>query len=164
MKIDLNKKTSFLNYTTLIWLVNDEPARLFRISAWTLTLVVWIWNSLQGQTADLAEIWSTSLWRSEVKWSSEFHGRHFRFGWRDQIGYEWPSRLTRSYMDLARSPWCYGYRRRKWTRRHEFKSWTSLIAFYKALIPLGKVSIQLFSLQLWINSRKDWVLQPWWGN
>ena len=26
--------------------------------------------------------------------------------------------------------WCNGYRRRKWTRRHEFKSWTRLIAFH----------------------------------
>ena len=24
--------------------------------------------------------------------------------------------------------------------------------------------IQLFSLQLWVNSRTDWVLQRWWGN
>ena len=40
------------------------------------------------------------------------------------------------------------YRRRKWTRRHEFKSWTRLITFHIALIPLGKVWIQLFSLQL----------------
>ena len=63
-----------------------------------------------------------------------------------------------------RCPWCSRYRRRKWTRRHEFKSWTRLIAFYIALIPLGKVWIQLFSLQLWVNSRTDWVLQPWWGN
>ena len=46
-------------------------------------------------------------------------------------------------------------RRRKWTRRHEFKSWTRLIAFHIALIPLGKVWIQLFSLQLWVNSRAD---------
>ena len=50
---------------------------------------------------------------------------------------------------------CNGYRRRKWTRRHEFKSWTRLIAFHIALIPLGKVWIQLFSLQLWVNSRTD---------
>ena len=61
-------------------------------------------------------------------------------------------------------PWCNGYRRRKWTRRLQFKSWTRLIAFHIALIPLGKVWIQLFSLQLWVNSRTDWVLQPWWGN
>ena len=54
-----------------------------------------------------------------------------------------------------RCPWCNGYRRRKWTRRHEFKSWTRLIAFHIALIPLGKVWIQLFSLQLWLNSRID---------
>ena len=52
-------------------------------------------------------------------------------------------------------PWCNGYRRRNWTRRHEFKSWTRLIAFHIALIPLGKVWIQLFSLQLWVNSRAD---------
>ena len=56
---------------------------------------------------------------------------------------------------LGRCPWCSRYRRRNWTRRHEFKSWTRLIAFHIALIPLGKVWIQLFSLQLWLNSRTD---------
>ena len=61
-------------------------------------------------------------------------------------------------------PWCNGYRRKKWTRRNEFKSWTRLIAFNIALTPLRKVWIQLFPLQLWVNSRTDWVLQPWWGN
>ena len=30
-----------------------------------------------------------------------------------------------------------------------------LIAFHIALIPLGKVRIQLFSLQIWVNSRAD---------
>ena len=52
-------------------------------------------------------------------------------------------------------PWCSRNRCRKWTRRHEFKSWTRLIAFHITLIPLGKVWIQLFSLQLWVNSRTD---------
>ena len=56
---------------------------------------------------------------------------------------------------LWRFPWCSRYRRRKWTRRYEFKSWTILIAFHIALIPLGKVWIQLFSLQLWVSSRTD---------
>ena len=56
---------------------------------------------------------------------------------------------------LWRCPWCNCYRPRKWTRRHEFKSWTRLIAFHIALIPLGKVWIQLVSLQLWVNSRTD---------
>ena len=56
---------------------------------------------------------------------------------------------------LWRCPWCNGYRRRKWTRWHEFKSWTRLIAFHIALIPLGKVWIQLFFLRLWANSRAD---------
>ena len=63
-----------------------------------------------------------------------------------------------------RCSWGNGYRRRKWTRRHEFKSWTRLITFHIALIPLGKVWIQLFSLQLWVNSRTDSFLQPWGGN
>ena len=65
---------------------------------------------------------------------------------------------------FCRCPWCNGYRRRKWTRRKEFKSWTRLIAFHIGLISLGKVWIQLLSLQLWVNSRIDWFLQPWWGN
>ena len=62
------------------------------------------------------------------------------------------------YSSLSSSwkcPWCNGYRRRKWTRRHESKSLTTMIAFHIALIPLGKVWIQLFSLQLWVNSRAD---------
>ena len=54
-----------------------------------------------------------------------------------------------------RCPWCNGYRRRKWTRRHEFKSWTKLIAFHIALIPFGKVWILLFSLKLWVSSGAD---------
>ena len=41
---------------------------------------------------------------------------------------------------------CNGYRRKKWTQWHEFKSWTRLIAFHIALVPLGKIWIQLFSL------------------
>ena len=61
-------------------------------------------------------------------------------------------------------PGCNGYRRRKCTRRHEFKSWTRLIAFHIALILLGKVWIQIFSLQLWVNSCANWVFQTWWGN
>ena len=63
--------------------------------------------------------------------------------------------------EFGRCPWCNGYRRRKWTRRLEFKFWTRMIAFHIALIPLGNLWIQLFSLQLWVNSRTDWVLQPW---
>ena len=75
-----------------------------------------------------------------------------------------PPHQSISYHQHCRCPWCNCYRRRKWTRRHEFKSWTRLIAFHIALIPLGKVWIRLFSLQLWVNSRTDCVLPPWWGN
>ena len=39
---------------------------------------------------------------------------------------------------LRRYPWCNGYHRWKWTRRLEFKSWTRMIAFHIALIPMGK--------------------------
>ena len=69
----------------------------------------------------------------------------------------WSSILLQEVWRLFpwRCPWCNGYRHRKWTRRPEFKSWTRLIAFHIALIPLGKVWIQLFSLQLWVNSRAD---------
>ena len=41
---------------------------------------------------------------------------------------------------------------------------TDIALIHMALIPLGKVWIQLFSLQLWVNSRTDWILQPWWDN
>ena len=68
------------------------------------------------------------------------------------VGYFMPKPLD------WRCPWCNCYRRWKWARRHEFKSWTWPIAFRIALIPSGKVWIQLFSLQLWVNSRTDWVL------
>ena len=67
------------------------------------------------------------------------------------VRYDWEI----GHYQLWRCPWCNGYRLRKWTRRHEFKSWTRLIAFHIALIPLGKVWIQLFSVQLWVNSRAD---------
>ena len=36
-----------------------------------------------------------------------------------------------------RFTWCNGYRRRKWTRRHEFKSWTRLIVFHISTNTLG---------------------------
>ena len=59
--------------------------------------------------------------------------------------------------DLNTRLWCNGYRCRKCTRRHEFKSWTRLTAFHIALIPFGKVWIHSFSLQLWVNSRTNWL-------
>ena len=52
------------------------------------------------------------------------------------------------------------YRHRKWTWATEFKSWTRMIAFHIVLIPLGKVWIQQFSLQLWVNSWEEWIHKP----
>ena len=65
-------------------------------------------------------------------------------------------RCDRAYMCMWKCPWCNGYRRWKWIRRYEFKSSTRLLAFHIALISLGKVWIQLFSYQLWVNNRPDW--------
>ena len=40
--------------------------------------------------------------------------------------------------ERERCPWYNGYCRRKWTQRHEFKSWTRLIAFSHSPNTLGK--------------------------
>ena len=42
--------------------------------------------------------------------------------------------------------WWSGYHRMKWTERHEFITWTRLLAFPIELKLFGKVGIQLFSL------------------
>ena len=70
-------------------------------------------------------------------------------------GYPFHPIFNSSSLVLWRCPWSNGYRRRNWTRWHKLKSWMRLIAFHIALIPLGKVWIQLFSLQLWVNSGTD---------
>ena len=56
---------------------------------------------------------------------------------------------------VRRCSWCNGYRR----RRPEFKSRTCLFTFPMA-DTLGKICIQIFSLQLWVNSMTEWALQP----
>ena len=83
-----------------------------------------------------------------VAWNSSSVNSH-------RLTTSWPLIIFPYWFFFWRWPWCNCYRRRKWIRRHEFKSWTWLIAFHIALIPLGKVWIQLFSFQLWVNSRTD---------
>ena len=51
-------------------------------------------------------------------------------------------------------PWCNCYCW-KWTWQPDFKPSARLFAFHIVLIPLGKVWIQLFSLQIRANSRVD---------
>ena len=54
-----------------------------------------------------------------------------------------------------RCPWCNGYRHGNGhgdTSSNPGREW---LHFHIALIPSGKVLIQLFSLQLWVNSRAD---------
>ena len=41
---------------------------------------------------------------------------------------------------------------------HDQKSWIRLFEFHIVQILMGKVWIQLLSLQLWVNSRVDWAL------
>ena len=38
-----------------------------------------------------------------------------------------------------------------------------MFAFYIVLIPLGKMQLQLFFLQLCVKSRVDWSLEHWYG-
>ena len=53
---------------------------------------------------------------------------------------------------------CHSYRRHKGIQQPELKSWAILFEFYITPIPLGKIWIELFSLQMWVNSRVNWVL------
>ena len=55
------------------------------------------------------------------------------------------------------------YRRKRWTRRPKFKSSTRIFALHVALIALGKVWIQQFSSQPWVD-RTDWAFESCSGN
>ena len=92
-------------------------------------------------------------WRKRIKYIRADSATWWRWWWWCLHTVKWSQGLL--FGTMIFKPWCNGYGRRKWTRRHEFKSWTRLIAFHIALIPLGKVWIQLFSVQLWVNSRAD---------
>ena len=61
------------------------------------------------------------------------------------------------------SKWnCYHYR--TWNWWSEFKSWMRLLVFHISLMLLCKVWIHLYALQLWVNSRANWVLVTVYGN
>ena len=90
-----------------------------------------------------------------LEWTTAGIGLHVNAHKTEDMCYNQTGDITTLDFKKWRCPWCSRYRRRKWTRRHEFKSWMRLIAFHIALIPLGKIRIQLFSLQLWVNSRTD---------
>ena len=50
-----------------------------------------------------------------------------------------------------RTPWCNGYRRKKWRLWPEIKFWTSMFPFLIGIIPLGTEWIQPLSVQLWVK-------------
>ena len=120
-----------------------------RAHKWCTPMDPHIWPGKSRTTRSYVRIWDVALKTCQRRWTIERSGER-------GSGISMPA--------AWRCPWCNGYRRWKWTRWNEFKSWTKLTAFHLVLIPLGKVWIQLFSLQLWVNSRTDWVLQPWWDN
>ena len=66
----------------------------------------------------------------------------------------WEVILTFTFHILWKCLRCNNYYNRKWT----LKSWTRLFAFRIVLVLLRTSCIQLSSLQLWVNSRADWVL------
>ena len=74
------------------------------------------------------------------------------------LGQSYSSAEMQSVYSAAPASWWNIYRCRKRTRQPESKSWTRLFVFHVALIYLGKVGIQLLSLQLQVNRRVDWTL------
>ena len=53
------------------------------------------------------------------------------------------------YLSIRRRWWCNIYCHWTWIRQIQFKSWKPLVAFHVALIPLGKVWIQLSTSSYW---------------
>ena len=107
-----------------------------------------IFFSLSDSTNSFESTLSLSLWTSIPIASVKFSRLHVMSTNLNLTIWCWNSFTIDAY--IWRCPWCNGYRRRKWTRWHEIKSWTRLIAFHIALIPLRKVWIQL-----WVNSRYE---------
>ena len=127
-------------------------------------------NGMHGEKSECYVLFWTNLRNDNSRGSSctaNYIPSHKAFKWNELHMWGIIGKVKKkliSNVTFWMGPWCNGYCRRKWTRRLEFKTWTRLIAFHVAQIPLGKVWIQLFSLQLWVNGRTDRVLQPWWGN
>ena len=56
---------------------------------------------------------------------------------------------SRFYFHFPRYPWCNTHRRRKWTRRHEFKSWRlGLVLFYGISTIVGYLMQKSFFLHI----------------
>ena len=136
---------------------------LLLVLKWFIIIFLKFFNSLarSGYFSRYLPYFTFSQLSAVIRWRVVFFSLFFITGSSILSGTVWSVSLSKSQRTLCVSfprigwmcPWCNGYRRRKWTRWHKFKSWTRLIAFNMALIPLGKVWIQLFSLQL--SSRTD---------
>ena len=139
---------SYLEYFFVKWGISSKPVSYSGILVnWRSTVKrLWLWQiKCSGNNAFF--VWRAKSFPKNLLYCKLLHGKRLQVWVPCFIAYE---------------PLCYSFR--KWTRRHEFKSWTRLMAFHKVLIPLGKVWIHLFSLQLWVNNWADWVLQPWLDN
>ena len=131
-------------YTTATW----TPLPFQKPSSWN-------WCTLLLNVSSSALMTPCTCKLTESFWGAPWEPRYriYLLGFRRRDCSK-PS-TNHYFTNRWRCPWCNGYRHRIWTRRYEFNSWTRLISFHIALIPLGKVWIQLFSLQLWVNSRTD---------
>ena len=81
--------------------------------------------------------------RKRKKREKNFWNNNFKIIWSKLCWFIWCTRpqfpASELWLCHWRCPWCNGYRRRKWTRWHEFKSWIRLIAFHIALIPMNPI-------------------------
>ena len=107
----------------------------------------WVDTSLKSNNFHFYILFLPFMLFLDIILSSSFHLLFFFFFKWSYTYINFSSSFPFSFFPKLIWIWCNGYRRWKWTRRHEFKSWMRLIAFHIALIPLGKVWIQLFSLR-----------------
>ena len=145
---DLTNLKGIVNtYVNALFLWHDATGNLMRILAMHIDDFIFCGNYFfqKDVITELIKIFKVGMHENET---IKFAGLGIS---QTEDGITIDQNLYISSISQKRCPWCNGYRRRKWTRRHEFKSWARLIAFHIALIPLGKVWIQLFSLQLWVK-------------
>ena len=93
----------------------------YKFFVWKSFYWIWHWITLSEPTSWGCRTHRLNLWN--VFKSPSMHVRNGTLNW---------------LWALSRCPWCNGYRRRKWTRRHEFKFWTRLICISHRINTLGK--------------------------
>ena len=80
-------------------------------------------NPPPQKKTELAELWTLL---SRLTTESEKKDKYLDLG--KELEKLWNMKVTIIPIVTWRCPWCNGYGRRNWTRRHEFKSWTDCIS------------------------------------